>query len=83
MSLTRSTCRTHYYYLRSSARWKNAKEDNGFPLPTLTKTIQDYQDPAKCDKISQIHTQIDETKEVLVRDLTILTPLSHTIESYN
>ena len=24
------------------------------------------QDPAKCDKITQINTQIDETKEVLV-----------------
>lgn len=53
--------------MRISARWKNAKEDNGFPLPTLAKTLQDYQDPAKCDKITQINTQIDETKEVLVR----------------
>lgn len=25
------------------ARWKNAKEDNQFPVATLAKTIQDYQ----------------------------------------
>ena len=35
-------------------------------MPTLAKTLQDYQDPAKCDKITQINTQIDETKNVLV-----------------
>lgn len=35
-------------------------------MTTLSKTLQDYQDPAKCDKITQINTQIDETKEVLV-----------------
>ena len=68
--------------MRSSARWKNAKEDNGFPLPTLTKTIQDYQDPSKCDKISQIHTQIDETKEVLVSK-SMDSHFSHAIESYD
>lgn len=50
----------------SRARWKNAKEDNQFPVTTLAKTLQDYQDPAKCDKITQINSQLDETKEVLV-----------------
>ncbi|OAO12460.1 synaptobrevin-like protein [Blastocystis sp. ATCC 50177/Nand II] len=47
------------------ARWKNAKEDNQFPMTTLAKTLQDYQDPAKCDKITQINSQLDETKDVL------------------
>ena len=75
-SLIQSICRTVDFCLYCSARWKNAKEDNQFPMNTLAKTLQDYQvalllgsdseDPAKCDKITQINTQIDETKEVLV-----------------
>ena len=53
-------------YTQARARWKNAKEDNQFPMTTLAKTLQDYQDPAKCDKITQINSQLDETKDVLV-----------------
>ncbi|KAK8799489.1 hypothetical protein WA158_006038 [Blastocystis sp. Blastoise] len=46
-------------------RWKNAKNDNELVLPSLSTTIKDYQDPAKCDKVTQINTQIEETKNVL------------------
>ena len=35
-------------------------------MTTLAKTLQDYQDPAKRDKITQINSQLDETKDVLV-----------------
>ena len=57
-------------------------------MNTLAKTLQDYQvthrlvgdvqDPAKCDKITQINTQIDETKEVLVLVSTVCD-----VEPYN
>ena len=67
--------------MRLRARWKNAKEDNQFPVPTLAKTLQDYQDPAKCDKITQINTQIDETKNVLVMFRRMYYVQNRTIDS--
>ena len=66
MSSTPNTCSDSTHYEQARARWKNAKEDNQFPMTTLAKTLQDYQDPAKCDKITQINSQLDETKDVLV-----------------
>ena len=44
MTLMQSICISiHFDNSLYRARWKNAKEDNQFPVATLAKTIQDYQ----------------------------------------
>ena len=50
-------------------------------MTTLAKTLQDYQDPAKCDKITQINSQLDETKDVLVKMTMACDVQNKTIDS--
>lgn len=52
---------------RGSDRWTEAREDLKFPLPKLDEAIQTMQDPAKCDKVTMIHRELEETKEHVVR----------------
>lgn len=33
----------HYFHFIIRARWKNAKEDNQFPVSNLAKTLEEYQ----------------------------------------
>ncbi len=49
--------------------WRSAKEDYSCKLPKLEDALQEYQAPEKVDKILKLNTQLNETKDLLVKTI--------------
>ncbi len=47
--------------------WASVTQQESINYPPVQEAIQEYQDPAKADKITKIRRDLDETTEILVR----------------
>lgn len=48
-----------------AAVWGTVTKDGGLPIPRLEPNLNDYQEPAKVDKILKLDKSLTETKEIL------------------
>ncbi len=50
---------------KTGEAWKQAKEDTNITIPEIKKLFDDFQNPAKVDKLFLAQEKIDETKVIL------------------
>ena len=58
------------YIEKFSNSWRNAKADSVEANGILEEALTKYQDPSQADKLLKVQKELDETKIVLVRELS-------------
>jgi len=61
--------------------WTNVSEDTNMPFPEGDALLQKYQNPMEADKLLKVHKELDEVKDVMLKNIDDLFKRGETLDA--